>query len=68
MTRRKGKQTARTNERECPHIVELAVPFRRRGRRQWRGEQEYVRFCFADAATVDAFQASFSGERVSRKQ
>ena len=37
----------------------------RRGRRQRRGEQEYVRFCFADAATADAFQARFGGKRGS---
>ena len=39
-----------------------------RGRRQRRGEQEFVRFCFADSATADAFQARFGGEHVSRKQ
>jgi len=26
MTRRKGEVTARMNERECPHLVELAQP------------------------------------------
>ena len=26
MTRRKGEVTARMNERECPHIVELVHP------------------------------------------
>jgi len=26
MTRRKSERTVRTNERECPHIIELAMP------------------------------------------
>ena len=43
--------------------TERGIPIRR-GRRQRRGEQEYVRFCFTDAATADAFQARFGGERV----
>jgi len=86
MTRRKGEVTTRMNERECPHMIELAHPpdgfgimlvermtrFHtergiaiRRGRRQRRDEREYVRFCFADAATADAFHAAFGGERLS---
>ena len=36
----------------------------RRGRRRRRGEQEYVRFCFADAVIADAFRARFGGERI----
>jgi len=85
MSNRKGEVTARMNEREAPHIVELAHPADgfgtmvvermtrfhtergiaiRRGRRQRRGEQEYVRFCFGDAATADLFVECFGGERI----
>ena len=83
MTQRKSEAAARTNEREAPHVVELAHPpdrlavvdamygFHhergiaiRPGRRQRCGEQEFVRFCFLDATTADAFRESFGGERL----
>jgi hypothetical protein len=84
MPRRKGERTARMNERDFPHIVELAVPERgfgttlhaihdfhrdrglesRRGRRQRRGEQEFVRWCFIDPADAAAFADQFGGTRI----
>lgn len=96
MTRRKGERTARMNERDFPHVVEIAIEPRRSqddyrawGERldamlQWhhdrgvpiirgssrREEQknyeyvEYFRWCYADAATADAFNTEFGGEIV----
>ena len=40
---------------------ERRIPVRR-GRSRYRAEQFYVRFCFADAATADAFRNRFGGE------
>jgi hypothetical protein len=37
----------------------------RRGRGRREGEQFFVRFCFPDAATADAFRDQFGGERVT---
>src|SRR5262249_3500462 len=85
MTRRKSQITAAMNERDFPHMVELALPpggflnrslefdaFHykrtlpiRRGRGRREGEQFFVRFCFPDAATADAFRDQFGGERVT---
>ena len=85
MTRRKGEITGHQNERDFPHIVELALPpggFRsqlsefeafhrerrlqvRRGRGRNEAEQFYVRFCFADPATADAFRDRFGGTRMT---
>jgi hypothetical protein len=84
VTRRKGERTSRMNERDFPHIVELALPEggfgrtldaihdfhrlrgieSRRGRRQRRDEQEYVRRCFVDPADANAFAAEFGGTRI----
>ena len=82
MTRRKREITGLVNERDFPHLVELALPpegFRdvllqidafhrerripvRRGRsRQTRSTNFYIRFCFPDAATADAFRNRFGG-------
>jgi hypothetical protein len=81
MTRRKGEITARMNERDFPHIVELALPEggygnrledfemfhrsrgieSRRGRRQRRNEQEFVRWCFAERTDAAAFAWLFGG-------
>jgi len=82
MTRRKIEFVRLTNERDFPHLVELALPpegFRdvllqidafhrerripvRRGRsRQTRSTNFYIRFCFPDAATADAFRNRFGG-------
>ena len=85
MTRRKREIIGLTNERDFPHLVELAVPpggFRstflefdafhrrqripvRRGRSRHEAEQFYIRFCFPDAATADAFRNRFGGERLT---
>jgi hypothetical protein len=82
MTRRKREITGLANERDFPHLVQLAVPpegFRsaflefdafhrerripvRRGRSRREAEQLYIRFCFPDAATADAFRDRFGGE------
>jgi hypothetical protein len=82
MTRRKREIVGLTNERDFPHLVELAVPpegFRsaflefdafhrerripvRRGRSRHEAEQFYIRFCFPDIATADAFRNRFGGE------
>ena len=79
MTRRKREIVGLTNERDFPHLVELALPpggFRsvfleidafhrerripvRRGRSRHEAEQFYIRFCFPDAATADAFRNRF---------
>jgi hypothetical protein len=81
MTRRKRQIVGLTNERDFPHLVELALPlggFRsvfleidtfhrerripvRRGRSRHEAEQSYIRFCFPDAATADAFRNRFGG-------
>jgi hypothetical protein len=34
----------------------------RRGRRRHEAEQVYIRFCFPDAATAEAFRNRFGGE------
>src|SRR5437016_2878399 len=82
MTRRKREIVGLTNERDFPHLVELAVPpegFRsaflefdafhrerripvRRGRSRHEAEQFYIRFCFPDTATADAFRNRFGGD------
>jgi hypothetical protein len=82
MSRRKRGMTGLMNERDFPHLVELALPpggFRsvflefdafqrqrripvRRGRSRHEAEQSYIRFCFPDAATADAFRDRFGGE------
>ena len=82
MTRRKREIVGLTNERDFPHLVELALPlgpFRsvfleidafhrerripvRRGRSRHEAEQLYIRFCFPDTATADAFRNRFGGE------
>ena len=82
MTRRKREIVGLTNERDFPHLVELALPpggFRsvfleidafhrdrripvRRGRGRQEAEQSYIRFCFPDPATADAFRNRFGGE------
>src|SRR5215467_4260492 len=82
MTRRKREITGLANERDFPHLVELALPpggFRsvflefdafhrqrripvRRGRSRHEAERSYIRFCFPDAATADAFRNRFGGE------
>jgi hypothetical protein len=80
MTRR--KRAGLRNERDFPHLVELALPpegFRsvfleidafhrhrripvRRGRSRYEVKQVYIRFCFPDAVTADAFRNRFGGE------
>ena len=82
MTRRKREIVGLTNERDFPHLVELALPpggFRsvfleidafhrerripvRRGRSRYEVKPFYIRFCFPDAATADAFCNRFGGE------
>jgi hypothetical protein len=86
MSRRKGEITARINERDFPHIVELALPSAdfsilhaefeafhrdrgipaRRGRGRNEAAQFYLRFCFSDAVTADAFRERFGGERLPK--
>jgi hypothetical protein len=85
MSRRKREITGLSNERDFPHLVELALPpggFRsvflefdafhrerripvRRGRSRHEAEQSYLRFCFPDAATADAFRNRFGGVRAT---
>src|SRR5262245_46120075 len=80
--RRKSETVRLTNEREFPHLVELALPpesFRsilleidafhherripvRRGRNRHEFKQVYIRFCFPDTATADAFSNRFGGQ------
>src|SRR5262249_17863384 len=82
MTRRKSEIVRLTNERDFPHLVEIALPpegFRsvfleidafhrerripvRRGRSRQEVRQSYIRFCFPDAATAEAFRNRFGGE------
>jgi len=82
MTRRKREMVGLTNERDFPHLVELAFAaggFRsvfleidafhrerripvRRGRSRHELEQLYIRFCFLDAFTADAFSNRFGGQ------
>jgi hypothetical protein len=84
VTSRKGERTAHMNERDFPHIVEIAQPDggfgtllhakdawhrergieTRRGRRQRRDDQEYVRWCFAEPPHAEAFRERFGGGRV----
>ena len=85
MSRRKREITGLSNERDFPHLVELALPpggFRsvfldfdafhrerripvRRGRSRHEGEQSYIRLCFPDMATADAFRDRFGGVRLT---
>jgi hypothetical protein len=85
MTRRKSEFVRQTNERDFPHLVELALPpegFRdvllqigafhrerripvRRGRSRYGVKPFYVRFCFPDADTADAFRNRFGGESLT---
>ena len=80
--RRKSEFVRFTNERDFPHLVELALPregFRdvlpqidafhrdrripvRRGRSRYEVKTFYIRFCFPDAPTADAFRNRFGGE------
>ena len=82
--RRKSEFVRLTNERDFPHLVELALPpegFRsvlleidalhrerripvRRGRNRHEVERVYIRFCFPDAATAEAFRNRFGGFRL----
>ena len=77
MSRRKREITGLMNERDFPHLVELALPpggFRsvflefdrripvRRGRNRYEGKQVYIRFCFPHAAIAEAFRNRFGGE------
>ena len=82
MTHRKREIIGLRNERDFPHVVELALPpegFRsvlleidafhsdrripvRRGRNRYEGKQVYIRFCFRETATADAFRNRFGGE------
>jgi hypothetical protein len=76
MTRRKREIIGLRNERDFPHLVELALPpagFRdvflqidafHRERRipVRRAGVDTIRFCFPDAATADAFRNRFGGE------
>jgi hypothetical protein len=82
MTRRKREIVGFRNERDFPHLVELALPlgpFRsvfleidafhgeqripvHRGRSRYEVKQVYIRFCFSDTATADAFHNRFGGE------
>jgi hypothetical protein len=83
MTRGPKREIIRlSNERDFPHLVELALPpegFRsvlleidafhrdrripvRRGRNRHEVKQVYIRFCFPDTATADAFRNRFGGE------
>ena len=82
MTPRKSEFVRHSNERDFPHVVELALPpegFRdvllqidafhrerripvRRGRSRYEVKPFYIRFCFPDAATADAFRDRFGGE------
>ena len=83
--RRKSETVRLTNERDFPHLVELALPlgpFRRvflemdafhrerripvrRGRSRHEAKQSYIRFCFPDTATADAFHNCVGGERLT---
>jgi hypothetical protein len=80
--RRKSEFVRLTNERDFPHLVELALPPEglrdvllqidafhrerripvRRGRSRYEVKPFYIRFCFPDAATADAFRNRFGGE------
>jgi hypothetical protein len=82
MIRRKSETVRLRNERDFPHLVELALPpegFRdvflqidafhrerhlpvRRGRSRHKAKQFYIRFCFPDTATADAFRNCFGRE------
>jgi hypothetical protein len=82
MTHRKREILGLRNERDFPHLVELALPpegFRgvlleidafhrerripvRRGRNRREVKQVYIRFCFRETATADAFRNRFGGE------
>ena len=37
----------------------------RRGRNRHNAERVFIRFCFPDAATADAFRSQFGGERMT---
>jgi len=82
MTRRKREIVGLRNERDFPHVVELALPlgpfrsvfleidaFHReqripvlRGRSRHDVKQVYIRFCFRETVTADAFRNRFGGE------
>jgi hypothetical protein len=84
LTQRKGERTAAQNERDHPHIVELAVrpsgfgatldamyEFHRarglsdrRGRSVRRDDQDFVRWCFANAVDAGDFANAFEGSLV----
>jgi hypothetical protein len=57
-----GSFGSRSAEFETFHR-ERSIPIRR-GRSRHKANQSYVRFCFPDAATADAFQECFGGERL----
>ena len=87
MTRRRREIVGLRNERDFPHVVELALPlgrFRsvfleidafhrerrislRRGRSRHEVKQVYIRFCFRETATADAFRNRFGGECLTHK-
>ncbi|MGB9042766.1 MAG: hypothetical protein WCC81_09870 [Pseudolabrys sp.] len=59
MTRYKGRQNAKTVERDFPYIVEMAIPDGHgQGRRDERG-QYFIRWCFADPAMAKSFGTMF---------
>ena len=63
MTRRKREIVGLRNERDFPYLVELALP--PGGRSRHEVKPFYIRFCFPDAATADAFRDRFGGERLT---
>ena len=61
MTYRKREIVGLRNERDFPHLVERRIPVRR-GRSRHEVKHFYIRFCFPDTATADAFRNRFGGE------
>ena len=75
MPRYKGQITAKMNERDFPHFVDIPIPgfglgmrlnamhdwLRERGipSRQGGGGINVARWCFADQETADAFRKAF---------
>ena len=57
-----GSFGSRSAEFETFHR-ERSIPIRR-GRSRHKANQSYVRFCFPDVATANAFQECFGGERL----
>ena len=57
-----GSFGSRSAEFETFHR-ERSIPIRR-GRSRHKANQSYIRFCFPDAATADAFRECFGGERL----